>query len=253
MGDHRGGAMAGRPRIGELLVRAGVIDQAQLESALGEQKQWGKPLGMTLVEMGHVDEETLIRTLARQLRLPVAWLRGKQVRPELLDLVPADLAEKYRCLPLVVNREPTGDVLYLAMEDPADLGAVDDIEFRAGIKVRAVLVAPTELDEALGRLYGARETPQPIDLDPGASGGNPDLVFLDPTGTGGTNQLVGDRRTRPRTELPPLDIARGEGNPSPEVMLRAVTQLLVDKGIFTREELTQRLHTLDTDGDTGAI
>ena len=63
-----GGPMAERPKLGQLLLGAEVITEGQLAAALDEQKQTGRPLGMTLVNMGSLDEETLVRTLARQLR-----------------------------------------------------------------------------------------------------------------------------------------------------------------------------------------
>jgi len=80
--------------------------------------------------MGFLDEETLMRTLARQLKLPVAWLRGKWVDDEVRDLLPAELALKHRVLPLTVTVEDTGKVLHLAMHDPNDLEALDAVRFQ---------------------------------------------------------------------------------------------------------------------------
>ncbi len=68
--------MAERLKLAELLVRAGAIDQAQLTAALREREKWGLPLGVTLIELKFLDEETLVRTLARQLKVPLAWMRG---------------------------------------------------------------------------------------------------------------------------------------------------------------------------------
>ena len=97
--------MKAKQKLGDLLVASGTIDAAQLTAALGEQKSWGRPLGMTLVRMGFVDEDTLIHALASQLKLPIVKLAGKVVNQEVLDLVPIELAEKYRCLPLLLNDE----------------------------------------------------------------------------------------------------------------------------------------------------
>ena len=77
-----------------------------------------RPLGITLVRMGLLDEEALVRTLARQLKLPIAWLRGKWVEQDVLDLVPVELALKHRCLPLTVSDDGRGKALHLAMQDP---------------------------------------------------------------------------------------------------------------------------------------
>jgi len=110
--------MAERTKLGELLVAAGAINQTQLGAALGDQRQYGRRLGITLVRLGFIDEDTLVRTLARRLKLPIAWLRDKWVGQEVLDLVPAELALKHRCLPLAVNDAGRGKVLHLAMQDP---------------------------------------------------------------------------------------------------------------------------------------
>ena len=145
--------MTARQKIGDLLVASGAIDEVQLTAALGEQGKWGRPLGMTLVRMGFLDEETLVNALASQLKLPVVKLAGKVVNPEVLERVPIDLAEKHRCIPLLLNMEGGQQVLYLGMEDPADLDAIDELSFRIGDLVKPVLVAPSELDEALHRHY----------------------------------------------------------------------------------------------------
>ena len=73
--------MKAKQKLGDLLVASGTIDAAQLTAALGEQKSWGRPLGMTLVRMGFVDEDTLIHALASQLKLPIVKLAGKGRQP----------------------------------------------------------------------------------------------------------------------------------------------------------------------------
>ena len=145
--------MAGRLKLGQILVNRGLLDPDQLGAALADQQQGGARLGMTLVRMGFVDEETLIRTLAGQLKLPVARIRGKRVSPDVLECIPVDLAEKHRCLPLFFKQEGGGRVLFVAMEDPSDTDALDAIARDSGEELRAVLVGPTELEEALQRHY----------------------------------------------------------------------------------------------------
>jgi hypothetical protein len=226
-----------RPKLGELLVQAGAIDDAQLQSALGEQRQWGRPLGMTLVRMGFLDEDTLIQTLATQLKLPVVKLSGKQVNPEVLERVPIDLAEKHRCIPLLVNDEGGQQVLYLGMEDPADLDALDEISFRLSEKVRPVLVMPSQLDEALKRHYqwasgaGGASTPH----DDADAEGEPEVVDV-------------SSQEEPEASPAQADSPTAESRPDaqhaavpPPAILRALTQLLVEKGVITRDELVARV------------
>jgi len=108
-------------------VPAGAIEPAQLTKALEEQKRNGGLLGMALVRLGFVDERAIVRALASQLNLPVVQLKGKQISSEVLELVPVDLVEKHRCLPLLVNEDGDARVLYLGMEDPSDPDVVAEI------------------------------------------------------------------------------------------------------------------------------
>jgi hypothetical protein len=156
--------MSSKARLGDILLEAGEIDAAQLEAALREQEESGRPLGITLVRMGALREETLVRTLASQLSLPMASLEGKRISAEVLELVPFDLAEKHRCFPLFVKDEGEGRALYLGMEDASDLDAIDRIGRSVGLTIRPVLVAPSELEEALLRQYQARASAGPAPL-----------------------------------------------------------------------------------------
>ncbi len=230
-----------RAKLGELLVRAGAIDGGQLERGLRAQRDLGRPLGMTLVRLGFLDEDTLVRALAAQLGFPVVKLRGKRINPEVLELVPLDVAEKYRCLPLLVNDEKGERVLYLAMEDPADAGAIAEVGEAIGRRVRGVLVAPTELDEALHRFYHwasfAGADALGVPADPAQQlAQDPD----DGLGFGGDDE----------PELLLLDEAEAEPEPAPalpgaaDAILRALTQLLVEKGVIGRDELVERLRAL---------
>ena len=241
--------MEAKPKLGELLVQAGVIDDAQLKSALGEQRQWGRPLGMTLVRRGFIDEDTLIHVLASQLKLPVVKLGGKRVNPEVLDRVPVDLAEKHRCIPLLENEEGGQRVVYLGMEDPSDLEALDEISFRVGTKVKPVLVAPSELDEALQSHYHWASV-----------AGDPGVAWEDERGEDENDVpefLHPSSREEPELNaaLPPATaVARPGADPggaTPAAILRALSQLLVEKGVITRDELVERLRAVVREGDGG--
>jgi type IV pilus assembly protein PilB len=228
--------MPKRPKLGELLVMAGAIDQLQLGAALADQRQFGHPLGATLVRLGFLDEEALIRTLARQLKLPIAWLRGKWVEQEVLDLVPAELALKHRCLPLSVNGAGHGKVLHVAMQDPGDLEALDAIRFHVGHNVSPVLAAPSELEEALQRHY-----------ETGNSGGR--TAASRPEVQEVPELLMFELKAQAATPETELDFEFGTGPSdaplmSSQAVLSALTQLLtvlMQKGIITREEIAERL------------
>src|SRR5215468_8257395 len=145
-------------KLGQLLISRGLLQPDHLSAALAEQQEVGSRLGRILVRRGFVDEETLVRTLAGQLKLPVARIRGKQVGTDVIECVPVDLAEKQRCLPLFFKQEGGARVLFVAMEDPSDTDALAEIARASGHEVRAVLVGPTELEEAIQRHYHWAET-----------------------------------------------------------------------------------------------
>jgi hypothetical protein len=267
-----------RAKLGERLVAAGAIEPAQLTEALEEQKCNGGLLGMALVRMGFVDERTLVRALAGQLNLPVVRLQGKEVSSEVLDLVPVEFVEKHRCLPLLINGEGAARTLYLGMEDPSDPDVVAEICTLVGMNVQAVLVAPTELDESIFRHYqcngfgtkpladlpptaapsaqrksapAAAFTPQAIDpntddMAPSCLddfGPEPSFVGLDELGSEDPDAPLEfeDSPALPRDDS--TEKAQG-ASASSDAMLSAIAQLLVEKGVFTREELVKQLRAM---------
>jgi len=151
-----GGPMRDRPRVGEILVAAGIIDEMQLEAALGEQSRWGRRLGVTLIKMGMVEEGHLIRALAKQLDLPVASLAGKRIPESVIALVPARVASEHGVIPLFTKEGGPSGQLYLGMEDPSNLAVLDDLSFRTGMEIHPVMVGPSELGEAIDRYYHGR-------------------------------------------------------------------------------------------------
>jgi hypothetical protein len=235
--------MAERPKLGELLVMAGAIDQTQLGAALADQRQYGGPLGARLVRMGFLDEEALVRTLARQLKLPIAWLRGKWVEEEVLDLVPAEIALKHRCLPLTLTETNGRKSLHLAMQDPGDLEALDAVQFQVGHNVSPVLAAPSELEEALQRHYESSESAN------SAGASRPEVQEV-------PELLMFELKAQAATPQTDLDFEFGTGPSdaslmSSQAVLSALTQLLtvlMQKGIITREEVAERFRNfLPTD------
>jgi hypothetical protein len=247
-----------QPRLGELLVRAGVLNRASLAKGLAEHERSGRPLGITLVELGFVSEQVLMSTLAHQLGLPVARITAWPVEPALLELVPRELAERYRCLPLALKDEGVRQWLYLAMADPSDLDGLEAVRARTEREVRIVLVAPSELDAALVRHYrGAVPEPPPAPGPRDAGRARPEdpeflhhwsvsreellgLLAEDPAPVGdeagasaepkGAHEI---RAALDRRRLQELD-----------AMVKLVMQLLVDSGLISRDELVRRLSAL---------
>ncbi|TSE20519.1 Type II secretion system protein E [Tepidimonas alkaliphilus] len=135
--------------IGEALLGLGKITPPQLEAALQRQKSTGAPLGQTLIEMGLIQPADLQVALARKMGYPFVDVRQYPVDPEALQRVPMALALRLRVLPLTL----LDGALVVAMPDPLQFRAIDELEFAAQCKVIPVVSAATELQARIGELY----------------------------------------------------------------------------------------------------
>ena len=140
-------------RIGELLVREGLITREALDRALQEQKATGMRVGYNLVKLGFIHEVELTRMLARQYRMPAVDLSNFEVDTRIAKLIPSDLAIKHLVLPL--KRE--GRTLTVAMADPSDLGVIDDLKFITRYDIFPVIAGEYTLRNAVERYYEQAE------------------------------------------------------------------------------------------------
>ena len=138
-------------KLGELLLKAKLITADQLTEALKQQKETGIRLGEALVRAGRVTEEDITETLSAQFGVPSINLAHFEIDPNVLKLVPADVARKYNILP--VNK--TGATLTIAMADPTNVFAMDDIKFMTGYNVEPVVASEIALQHSIDRHYGA--------------------------------------------------------------------------------------------------
>lgn len=137
-------------RLGDLLVQEGIIKEAQLEQALADQKQNGRKLGVTLIDLGFITEHELLEFLAKQLNIPFIELSERKIPPETVNLLPEIQARRHRAL--VVEASPTEATV--AMSDPADLAAIDAIsQVLSPREVSLVVVPDHELLSAFDNLY----------------------------------------------------------------------------------------------------
>ncbi len=140
-------------RIGELLVEAGVLSQSQLEQALFAQRKDGRKLGQLLIELGLVSEIQLTQTLSRQLSVPWVSLYHVDFSRSLLNLVARDAAEKYCLVPIFVRRvRKQGETLYVAMDDPTNEAAIEDVARAAALPVKPMIACPSDIRAAI-RVY----------------------------------------------------------------------------------------------------
>src|SRR5215470_12756355 len=139
-----------RKKLGEVLVQAGLLDEAKLRVALREQQRWGGPLGRHLLELRLVREEDLVRALAMQLNFPVAPdLLATRPPPNLLDLLPLDFCEEHSLVPFHID----GKFLDVALCDPTNLAVLDEIRIRTKLNVRPHIVGPQTLEKTISKHY----------------------------------------------------------------------------------------------------
>src|SRR5437588_395635 len=162
--------MAGR--LGELLVRENLISLQQLQKAQDEQKKAGGRNGYHLTKLGFIEESELTNFLSKQYGVPSINLKEFDIDPEVVKLVPKEVAEKHQCIP--VNR--AGASLILAMSDPSNIYAIDDIKFLTGYNIEVVVASEQAIKEALegfdeSEIEGGHdeEDANVVDLEKGAA------------------------------------------------------------------------------------
>lgn len=137
-----------------MLVSSGLVSKDQIDLALTEQRQNGGRLGSNLVKLGFVKEEQITQFLGQQFRLPTVNLAKVAIDSNVLKLISAEVAQKYQVIPL----SKIGRVLTLAMANPADFPAIEDIKFLTGCEVQPVVAAETSISKALERFYGVSDS-----------------------------------------------------------------------------------------------
>jgi type IV pilus assembly protein PilB len=144
-------------RIGELLLKEKRISAEQLQEALTHQKGHGGKLGINLVKLGIVSDEDMTTVLSRQYGVPSISLEGFDIDPAVIRLVPAETAEKYQFIP--VSR--SGATLTIAMTDPTNVFAMDDIKFMTGYNVEPVVASEGMVADAIQKYYNGGKTAVP--------------------------------------------------------------------------------------------
>jgi type IV pilus assembly protein PilB len=149
-------------RIGELLLKEKRITPDQLQQALNHQKANGGKLGYNLVKMGFVKDEEITALLSKQYGVPSINLTQFEIDPAVIKLIPAETANKYQIVPL----SRAGATLTIAMTDPTNVFAMDDIKFMTGYNVEPVVASETAVIEAIARYYPAPKTGGPKEKAP---------------------------------------------------------------------------------------
>jgi type IV pilus assembly protein PilB len=143
-------------RLGDLLVREKIINSQQLEQALKEQKRSGGRLGSVLVKLGFLSDEEVTNFLSRQYGVPAINLQYFELDASVTKLIPEETARKHHILPL----SRVGASLTIAMVDPTNVFAMDDIKFMTGFNIEPVVASETSIMEGIDKAYAASAVPE---------------------------------------------------------------------------------------------
>jgi hypothetical protein len=247
-------------KLGELLIKANVLQESQLKAALAEQAKWGGKLGEILVRMNLVSEDILVRALSKQLAIPAVNLDAvKEIPPHVLNRVPVQTARDFSVLPLQMRDD--GKTLVVAIADPLNVRQLDELRGVTKCRIVPNVAGRTAIARAMARFY-----------DESAELGEADTNFKVVDAQGRTvvkhmNDVPGAAAAAAAPAAPPaaapsttaaprgalsreIPTARGGVNNSPVELLRSVeevqrkevaalkamVELLIEKGVFTRDE-----------------
>lgn len=238
-------------RLGDLLVRAKVVSESQLKAALAEQQKWGGRLGEILVRMSLVTEDMLVKALSKQLNVPAVNLEAVPgVPPHVRAKVPADIARDLVALPIQLRDE--GKTLVVAMAEPQNLKQLDTLRSVSRLKIAPQIAGRQAIARAFSRFYDGSGDIEDVDAS---------FKLVDSQGhtlIKNTEDIIAapqPKRAAPQARtasladvavLPPASTA----NKTPSELLRsieeaqrkevgalkAMVELLIEKGVFTRDE-----------------
>src|SRR5258708_7125613 len=176
--------------IGELLLKENLISHEQPQQALGQQKSNGGKLGYNLVKMGFVKDDQITALLSKQYGVPAINLSSFKIDLTIIKLVPTETARKYQIIPL----SRSGSTLTIAMTDPTNVFAMDDIKFMTGYTVEPVVASEVAITDAIEKYYPSGKAGAG-----GGSGGGPGARGGGRAGRGvGQVVVVGGIREGPR-------------------------------------------------------
>lgn len=222
-------------KLGELLIKANVLQESQLKAALAEQAKWGGKLGEILVRMNFVSEDILVRALSKQLAIPAVNLDAvKEIPAHVLNRVPLQTARDFAVLPVQLRDD--GKTLVVAIADPLNVRQLDELRAVTRCRIVPNVAGRTAIARAMARFYN--ESAELGDVD--AQGRT--VVRHAEQGAGPASAPM---PSTPSREMPAV---RASGNPvellrsveevqrKEVAALKAMVELLIEKGVFTRDE-----------------
>jgi len=243
-------------KLGELLLKANVVTEAQVKAALDEQRRWGGKLGEILVRMTFITEDLMVKALSRQLGVPRMDLDNlKPVPKPVLHRIPHELARDLQAVALQLKEDKT---LVVAMAEPTNLEQIDTLQKVTRCKISPAIATPTQIARMIARSY--------LDSDAASLDGDAEDAFkvvdaqgktvvksiaeLEARGAAAASQRAApaprvDRGAAPSAAAPSgpsAVLSQIEEAQRREVSaLKAMVELLIEKGVFSREEYLARV------------
>ena len=223
-------------RLGELLMRAGVISEAQLRAGLVEQKHWGGKLGSVLVRMGALSEDLLVKALSKQLGIPRAQFGQPNVPLRVLERITRKVCEKNAMVPLAYIRERKA--LSVAVTDPFNVKLIDELAQKTGLRIEPRIAGESRIREAIKLIFGVSVSTFGEDDDE-----ETELKLLDNQGASRHDHrdLGAEHRRIPTVidrvaETDPGSPLQAEHARAQNRRLKALVSLLVEKGVFSEND-----------------
>lgn len=206
-----------KKRIGEILLEAGLIDEFQLATALGRQKQWGGKLASILINMGFVDEKSVASALEKQLGQKCLSFDNREISQEVVDKVKPEIVQKCCIMPIEFDQK----TLTLAISDPTDLKTLDELEFMLGVRIKPVLALESSIKKAITRYY------------PNITFSDINIYHID---TAKLSEKLSENFDLMRFEKTMPDISYPH-----EVIIEALVELLIEKDVIKKEDLNTKI------------
>jgi type IV pilus assembly protein PilB len=223
-----------RKPIGQILLGRGIINEEQLTTALARQERWGRRLGENLVALGFISERQLAKVLGEIYRMPTVDVRTAPISREALGMVPEEFCRKHHLIPIKVKMVEGKEQLIVAVSDPSNVEAIDELRFLVKYPVFEVLSTVSDINDVM------------LNYFQGASAATFDLlreVTLSRIKEDVAVEIVQDEK------LNRQEISEGKSFPdakkaqpdSLEKKLNALVQILIDKGVISEEQGRQLL------------
>ena len=225
--------MAGeKKRIGEILLEEGSITEENLEQALKNHARFGGKLAEKFIELGFINEVTLLKALSKQYNVPCADLTKMKLEKAIIDRISPDVAKKHHVIPLVEKDSDGRKTLFLGMWDLSNMLAISDVEFFTNSAVKPVIATISQIDAAIGKYYDDEDW---VVIPPLKE--KIDTIYADEIERLHDDSLI----ERNAAEGATASISVINKN----VEMHAILKLLLKKGIFTKGEFEREVKHLE--------